>query len=159
VPSTTDDDKGGPIGVLTALAGAGGRLPRRHLATLAGYRPSVSTLRNYLGTLKREGLVEVQGEEVVITDLGRERAGRPPAKTAAELLVMWYRSLTPRSAQVLDAMAHERGPWTEQRIRERCTVPPGASTLRNILTPLRVNDLIRKVRGGLEVNPLLRQHP
>jgi uncharacterized protein len=147
---------GGPTEVLVALASIGGQATRRQLATLAGYRPTVSTLRNYMSILKGKELLAVDGDVVVITPAGRALVGEVERKTAPELLSLWRGRIKGKPAEILSLFAAEHGPFTSEVIQRRCNVPPGQSTLRNYLSILRANDLIQKGRGGYVVNPLLR---
>lgn len=147
----------GPQALLAALASlGGGPATKEQIAILAGYRPRSSTVRNYLGELRRAGCVEGSGDRLTLSPEGAAAAGPvDPPRTTPELLEMWCRQLGAGPARILKlAVASYPSSLTKEDIEDATGYKARSSTLRNYLGELRRAGLIEP-RGDCRASATL----
>lgn len=122
-------------------------LTRRQLGSLAGYVATGRTFRDYLGDLRREGLVrDDSGDKVALTDAGAARATQRGFRfgpvTAAELQEMWLRVLGHGPAKMLGVLLARAGHWMPRtELAAKAGYEVAGRTFRDYLGVLRMNGL------------------
>jgi hypothetical protein len=142
----TEGLKSGAIRILRELAS---RYPlaltRAQVGTLTGFTPSGGTFNTYIGELRRRGLIEVQGQEVRVTEDGLDAAGEVPAapSTHDEVMALWQRNLKAGCYRMLQAVV-DAGPQgiTREELAELTEFTISGGTFNTYLSILRRNALI-----------------
>jgi len=90
-------------------------LARRHplawtksqVAQLTGYTASGGTFTAYVGDLKRNGLIEVNGKDVIVTEAGLDAVGEVPEAPAThdEVMAMWREKMRAGEFKLLERIA------------------------------------------------------
>lgn len=115
-------------------------------AILTGVAVTGGTFNTYLGTLRREGFLTLQGTEIHITPAGLAYLGTgvPPAPaTTTEILAIWRDALRKGEWRMLEALV-EVYPATLSRTQlgARTDITPSGGTFGTYLGTLRRNGLI-----------------
>lgn len=132
-------------------------LTRANLGTLAGFSPKGGTFRNYLGTLKRGGLVIDEDKVLTITQAGFDVLGTvPPApQTPEERIAVWRDALLAGERKMLDVLIEE-GDWMPRTtLGERSGYEASGGTFRNYLGKLVRNGLAEKKESFVRVGQAL----
>jgi uncharacterized protein len=141
----------GPMKMLKAAAQFYPKtITRSQMGLLAGYTPSAGTFGNYLGELRKLGLIKVSDDEIMITDEGLDAAGytEPLPNDPQQLLELWSNKLTMGPAKMLKIVADAYPSWiTRQELADRSGYTASAGTFGNYLGELRRNSLI-EVKGN-----------
>lgn len=121
------------------------RLTVSQLATLAKVKKSGGTFSTYFSTLKRNGLLEVVGNEVVITPSGLTFFGsaRPAPATTEEIRDMYRSILKAGALRMFDILValHPRR-ISKAELARRAEVSQSGGTFSTYLSTLRRNGLI-----------------
>jgi hypothetical protein len=157
-----DEDKdnaklgGGQRKILNVLAQYSAGRTIRQIAVLAGYSWKGGGFRNYLGELRREGLIHGDQACFTITDKGRDALGRfDPLPTGAALLQYWYSELDKAPRMALEALAKAYpGRMTAVQIAEATGYDAKGGGFRNALGHLRTLELLEG-RGDMRASATL----
>lgn len=139
--------------ILSALAS---RHPLRwtesQVATLAGMTRSGGTFQQYVGDLRRLGLVERDGGEYTITPAGLACAGdrvEPTPQNTADAVAMWKAKLRRGEGEILDALVgvYPMG-LAPEALGDRCGKAWNGGTFQQYVGTLRRNGLVERDHGG-----------
>lgn len=128
------------------------RMTRSQVGTLAGFTPSGGTFKNYLGRLKKFGLIREERDDVEVTARGFAYLGddvpRAPA-TTAELQELWRSKLLRGEREILDLLIG-RYPdgMSREEIGQQAGFEASGGTFKNYLGTLKRNELAVE-RDGL----------
>jgi hypothetical protein len=126
------------------------KVTRPQLGTLSKFKASGGTFGNYFSTLKRNGLLDESGGEILITQQGLDYLGEsvPEPQTQEQLLDMWRSSLRAGEAKMLDELIGIY-PASLSRVElgDRTGFTASGGTFGNYLSALRRNGLV-EVDGG-----------
>ena len=131
---------------------------RAQLATLTGFTASGGTYTTYIGELRRRGLIDVQGKEVVVTDAGLAAVDVVPAAPAthAEVMAMWQGSLKTGCYRLLEAVVEAgEGGISREELGEVTGFTPSGGTFTTYLGILRRNGLVMWGAAGVRPLPIL----
>lgn len=158
-PSSSASSVGkGPMAMLQALASLHPRpLTKAQLATLAGYSPSSSTVRNYLSFLRVGGFIEARGARIALTAGGMAEAGVvAQPKSTNELLELWCPRLGSGPEKILRLLVQAYpDPLGKDAIEIATGYSATSSTMRNYVSKLRSNGLLVKDGDGYRASPTL----
>ena len=131
---------------------------RSQLATLTRFTASGGTYTTYIGDLRRRGLIEVSGKEVVVTAAGLAAVGEVPATptTHAEVMEVWRGALRPGAYRMLEAVvdAGEAG-LSREELAEITGFTASGGTYTTYLGVLRRNGLVEQVQKVVRALPVL----
>lgn len=135
------------------------KLTKVQVATLSGFTASGGTFQQYFGTLKREGLIEVVGNEVTISESGMAYLGTDipqQAETTEELLAMWDQSLREGERVILHYLVeiHPRS-ITKQELGDVTGYAASGGTFQQYLGTLKRNNLVEVHRGEVVASDTL----
>lgn len=141
---------GGARRMLLVLAAFRDGRTARQLATLSGLSARSGTFSDYLGRLRKAGLIESYGERLRLTDAGVHAAGgthSPP--TPQEVRDYWIPKMVGGSRRMLlHLLQIHPGGTTREGLAEASGISVGSGTYSDYLGRLRGNDLIEE-RDGL----------
>lgn len=145
-----------PAGSMKMLLELAARFPKswtqKQLGSLTGYPYTKSTYRTYRSRLTSRGLVEVNGNEIVISAAGLALVGDdvPDApKDHASVMEMWRKKLPAGSYAMLAAVvAADADGITEEQMAERSGYDRETSTYRTYRSRLTSNGLAT-IAGGV----------
>lgn len=142
-----DGLKAGAVRILREIAS---RYPatwtKSQVGALTGFTPSGGTFQTYIGDLRRRGLIEVRGNEVIVTDAGLSECGDvPPAPTShTEIMEMWRRALKAGCYKMLEVIAEAGESGIDRGMLADATeFTASGGTFQTYLGILRRNGLIR----------------
>lgn len=142
--------KAGMVRMLAILNLLNSPLTRMQLGTLSDVKASGGTFRNYIGDLRRSGLIELDGDAIEITSKGLaflsdhhpEAVSEAPA-TRQELLEIWSANLKLGERRMLAALvAIYPQALTKNALADYGEVTVTGGTFRNYLGTLRSNGLV-----------------
>ena len=167
VPEPTSDETWGSIeGVKSGAVRILREIARRHpatwtrsqLGTLTGFKASGGTYKDYIGVLRRRGLIETSGKEVAVTEAGLAALGEVPAapNTHVEVMEMWRGSLKSGCYRMLEAVveAGEAG-LNREELGEMTGFTASGGTYKDYLGVLRRNGLVEVQRALVRALPVL----
>jgi uncharacterized protein len=121
------------------------------ISILSGYRKTSSGFANSISQLHVRGLLEGSPDRRVITDLGRELAddSTPELYVGNDLVSYWTSLLSLAEGRMLRAI-YENAPdsITRDKISEKTGYSITSSSFANVLSKLRVLELIHGPKGG-----------
>jgi len=128
------------------------RMTRSQVGTLAGFTPSGGTFKNYLGRLKKFGLIREERDDVEVTARGFAYLGDDVPKapsTTAELQELWRSKLLRGEREILDLLIR-RYPdgMSREEIGQQAGFEASGGTFKNYLGTLKRNELAVE-RDGL----------
>jgi hypothetical protein len=128
--------------LLTAIAQMGGRATDPQISILSGYSLHSSSFANAKGELRSAGLIDYQGDDRLLTELGRAATvDVPPAPTGEALFRFWTGKLNKCEGALLAAL-WEHGPLDRGQLAERSGYSFTSSSFANGIGALRSAQLI-----------------
>jgi hypothetical protein len=132
------------------------RLTRSQVGLATGLKIRGGTFTTYWGTLKREGLIEENGDDAGVTPEGLEFAGveQGAPMTAAEIREMWRSKLKRGAREMLDVLV-EAYPSAVVRdeLALRLDMAVRGGTFTTYLGTLRRNGLVLVEAEGIQAHP------
>jgi hypothetical protein len=133
-------------------------LTRQQLATLSGFAVRGGTFQQYLGTLRRNGLMqEIAKGRILTTAEGLNTVGAVlKVNTSEQVIDMWKRSLRLGERKILDLLV-KRYPRevTTTDIGEHIEMTVTGGTFQQYMGVLRRNGLIERGDSGYRASPTL----
>jgi hypothetical protein len=124
-------------------------------ATLADMTPSGGTFKTYLGTLKRHGLVKVEGKEMVITAAGLAVAGGPVRQSYDDLVHTWLQALRKGERELFAKLLDEKGlTVSRENLARFCNMEVSGGTFKTYLGTLIRNGLAEKDGAGVRLGSM-----
>jgi hypothetical protein len=163
VVAQTDSDAtpitGGALRMLKAL-GAHREfvVTRSQLGTLARLKSKSGTYAKYLSTLRTQGLIEVEGKTVRITDAGMDYLGNEILipKTTEELHDQWRQVISGGALRMFDILIEVYPEvLSRQELAERAELESSSGTFAKYLSTLRTNNLAEVNGQGVRASDAL----
>lgn len=133
--------------ILRALAMLGKPATKRQLGVLSGVNPKKSTWRASMASLKQQGLVNVSGDAVELTETGMSMSKHLPPISADERIAMWREKFDASANKLFSALLESRSA-TKEALWTQTGIDPKLSTWRAAMAQLRASGfLIEDSRG------------
>jgi hypothetical protein len=142
--------KAGARRILQALAMFPGPQPRGKVGMISGLSPSTGTFSDYLGALRRAGLMtDAANGELEITSAGLSFVGPISVPTGAELIQLWAPKLKGGARRMLDILVARYPGWVARAdLGAQAGLSPSTGTFSDYLGALRRAQLIEDGAGG-----------
>lgn len=123
--------------ILTALAQvASNTLEAGRVAARVGMPKSGGTFKTYAARLKKLGMIESAGRDLLLTALGREAVGQvEPLPMGRALREHWKQQLRPGEIKIMEAVAS--GLHDSADIGSVCDMPPTGGTFKTYMARLK----------------------
>ena len=141
--------RAGAMKMLGWLAGAfPNSLTKQRIATLSGFSVKGGTFNTYISELKRNGWINGNGKELMITEEGLQNAEMREIPSGEELLQLWQRKFRAGAGKILQCL-YEAYPesLSKTEIGYQTGFEPSGGTFNTYLSELRRNNLI-EVNGA-----------
>jgi len=139
--------------ILTALAQYPEGRSKVQVALLSGYAATGGGFNNYLGALRSRGLIEGDGDRLMITAEGLQALGAwEPLPTGAALIDYWCRRLGKAERLILQALAQAYPEsLSKEEVAAKAGYEPNGGGFNNALGRLRTLELVQG-RGQLQAS-------
>jgi hypothetical protein len=139
--------------ILTALAQYPDGRSKVQVAVLSGYAPNGGGFNNYLGALRSRGLIQGNGDRLVITQAGIEALGSwEPLPIGPALIDYWRARLGKAERLILQALAQSYPhPLTKEEVAAKAGYEANGGGFNNALGRLRTLELVQG-RGELRAS-------
>ena len=158
IPRVSLSSEAAPMRMLKALAmHHRGRMSKRACATMAGIKSSTGSFRTYLTTMRTNGWIETQGQDMVLLPGGRKAAGNVPRmRTRAQLFEAWTPNIGKTPTEILRVVLR-LGQCEYPRIAREVnaarvdgdTISHTTGSFRTYITTLVSNGLVDRAGPGV----------
>lgn len=121
---------------------------------IAGLSYKSGSFNTYISTLKREGLIEQEGNEYIITELGLEQVGEvQPLPSGEELVNLWCNIVKGGASRILRVL-YENYPnsLSKEEVGELAELSPNSGSFNTYLSTLKRNGLIKVNRKEIKLS-------
>jgi hypothetical protein len=131
---------------------------KSQLAALTKMSPRSGTYGTYISLLKSNGLIQITGQDVSLTDTGRGYVGDTSTspQTTDEIIDMWRGNLTGGARRMFETLvSYYPSELTRDELGSETDMSPGSGTFGTYLSSLKRNGLIEVNGSNIKANDSL----